>query len=91
MGVLDGKVRFHSQGPIDKRKLAGHTSSPTVVDWDRNGIPDLLVGAEDEHFCSNPSMVRFASDFWIAISVLHCVYAAIASCECCNVFPQHLR
>jgi len=47
LGVVDGRVRFRNQGPIDQRKLAGHTSSPTVVDWDKNGVPDLLVGAED--------------------------------------------
>ncbi|MEO2035303.1 MAG: dihydrodipicolinate reductase C-terminal domain-containing protein, partial [Planctomycetaceae bacterium] len=58
VGVLDGKVRFHNQGPIDKRKLAGHTSSPTVVDWDRNGIPDLLVGAEDGHIYHRQSRRR---------------------------------
>jgi len=27
--------------------LAGHTSSPTVVDWNQDGVPELLVGAED--------------------------------------------
>jgi len=36
--------------------LAGHTTSPTTVDWDRNGIPDLLVGAEDGflYYMRNP-------------------------------------
>jgi hypothetical protein len=35
---------------LDERRLAGHTTSPTVVDWDQNGIPDLLAGAEDGYF-----------------------------------------
>ena len=36
-------------GAIDSRKVSGHTSSPTVVDWDKNGIPDSLIGGEDGH------------------------------------------
>ena len=40
------KPRLVRYGPLGKRKLSGHTSSPTVVDWDQNGIPDLLVGTE---------------------------------------------
>lgn len=38
---------FKNLGPVDKHKLAGHTPCPAVVDWDKNGIPDLLIGAED--------------------------------------------
>jgi hypothetical protein len=43
----DGKVSLKNMGAMDTRKISGHTSSPTVVDWDENGIPDLLIGAED--------------------------------------------
>ncbi len=45
-----GRFTFHDDGPLDTTTLAGHTTSPTVVDWDKNGIPDLLVGAEDGYF-----------------------------------------
>jgi hypothetical protein len=45
----EGFTWLHDEGPLDDRVLAGHTTSPTVVDWDQNGIPDLLVGAEDGH------------------------------------------
>jgi hypothetical protein len=41
---------FRDQGMVDSRILAGHTTSPTVVDWDKDDIPDLLVGAEDGFF-----------------------------------------
>lgn len=41
---------FKHQGALGKKKLAGHTTSPTIVDWDRNGRPDLLIGAEDGFF-----------------------------------------
>ena len=43
----EGFTWFKDMGQLDDRVLAGHTTSPTVVDWDKNGIPDLLVGAED--------------------------------------------
>ena len=41
---------------VDDRILAGHTTSPTTVDWDRDGIRDLLVGAEDGflYYMKNP-------------------------------------
>ena len=47
---------FEDRGPVDTRVLAGHTTSPTIVDWDNNNIPDLLVGAEDGHlyYMKNP-------------------------------------
>jgi hypothetical protein len=38
---------FADQGPVHERALAGHTTSPTVADWDRDGAPDLLIGGED--------------------------------------------
>ncbi|MHC4756402.1 MAG: FG-GAP repeat domain-containing protein, partial [Planctomycetota bacterium] len=38
---------FKNEGMVNERVIAGHSTSPTVVDWDRNGVPDLLVGAED--------------------------------------------
>lgn len=44
------RIVLRHRGLLDSRRLAGHTTSPTVVDWDRNGLPDLLVGAEDGHF-----------------------------------------
>jgi hypothetical protein len=47
---------FVEKGPVHTRILAGHTTSPTTVDWDDNDIPDLLVGAEDGHlyYMHNP-------------------------------------
>ncbi|WP_149275340.1 FG-GAP-like repeat-containing protein [Pareuzebyella sediminis] len=41
-------LKFH--GNFSDRKLAGHSTSPTLVNWDREGKPDLLVGAEDGYF-----------------------------------------
>ncbi len=47
---------FKDQGMVESRILAGHTTSPTVVDWDKDNIPDLLVGAEDGflYYMKNP-------------------------------------
>lgn len=40
-------VTLTDDGPLSNRKLAGHTTSPTTVDWDGDGKRELLVGAED--------------------------------------------
>jgi hypothetical protein len=49
-GIINGQVKMKLIGDLTDQKLAGHTTSPTMVDWDKNGIPDLLLGAEDGHF-----------------------------------------
>lgn len=54
-GEKDGLVHFTDEGPLDTRQLAGHTTSPTVVDWNRDGLPDLVAGAEDGHFYYLPN------------------------------------
>ena len=41
------RVEFKYRGNLSGQKLAGHTTSPTTVDWDKDGKPELLVGAED--------------------------------------------
>jgi hypothetical protein len=51
-----GEYMLEDTGMVDERILAGHSTSPTVVDWDKNGIHDLLVGAEDGflYYMRNP-------------------------------------
>jgi hypothetical protein len=49
-GTKNGLTILEDLGPLSKTVLAGHSTSPTLVDWDKNGIPDLLIGAEDGHF-----------------------------------------
>ncbi len=41
---------FENMGQLGGRVLAGHTTSPTTVDWDGDGVRDLLLGAEDGRF-----------------------------------------
>jgi len=49
-GTKEHKIYFKDAGMLSETKLAGHTTSPTIVDWNKDGVPDLLVGAEDGHF-----------------------------------------
>ncbi|MBX2840485.1 MAG: VCBS repeat-containing protein [Flammeovirgaceae bacterium] len=49
-GIKNDKVQMKFRGELSNQKLAGHTTSPTLVDWDKNGKLDLLLGAEDGHF-----------------------------------------
>jgi len=49
-GLTGDSQKLKNEGLLDNRMLAGHTTSPAVVDWDKNGIADLLVGAEDGYF-----------------------------------------
>ena len=47
IGLDKGHVLMKFRGDISDQKLAGHTTSPTIVDWNKDDIPDLLLGAED--------------------------------------------
>jgi FG-GAP-like repeat len=46
----DGKWFFKDEGPLVKENIEGHDVSPTVVDFNGDGIPDFLGGAEDGRF-----------------------------------------
>ncbi|PCJ55409.1 MAG: hypothetical protein COA73_13450 [Candidatus Hydrogenedentota bacterium] len=61
LGEAEGLWTFEAMGALAEEKLAGHTTSPTVVDWDKNGLVDLVVGGEDGflYYMTNP---RAASD-----------------------------
>jgi hypothetical protein len=50
MGGENQKVTFNLMGNLSNKKLAGHSTSPTLVNWDKTGKPDLLLGAEDGCF-----------------------------------------
>ena len=56
VGEEDGRYTFREEGPLDARRLAGHTTCPAVVDWNGNGAPDLVIGAEDGflYYLKNP-------------------------------------
>ena len=46
----DGRTVFRQSGTLGARSIAGHTTSPAIVNWDNDPYPDLLIGAEDGHF-----------------------------------------
>ncbi|WP_435022452.1 FG-GAP repeat domain-containing protein [Tundrisphaera sp. TA3] len=46
----DGRWRFRDAGLLSETNIEGHDVSPTVVDFDGDGIPDFLGGAEDGRF-----------------------------------------
>jgi predicted neuraminidase len=43
----NGKHVLKRMGNLARRNVAGHTSSPAVCDFDKDGKPDLLVGSEN--------------------------------------------
>ena len=47
IGARGGNWILKDEGNLDTRPISGHDTSPTVVDWNADGIPDLLAGAED--------------------------------------------
>lgn len=56
---LEGKNGLwvmRNAGTLDDRNIEGHDVSPTVVDFDGDGVPDFLGGAEDGrfYFLKNP-------------------------------------
>ena len=42
-----GKFVFRDEGPVSPHVLAGHATKPTMIDVDRDGRRELLIGAED--------------------------------------------
>lgn len=51
-----GEAVFEYVGDMASTKLEGHTTCPSPVDWNRDGVPDLLLGAEDGHFYFIPNV-----------------------------------
>ncbi|AQQ71858.1 hypothetical protein SMSP2_02237 [Limihaloglobus sulfuriphilus] len=37
---------FKDRGDLVKERLANHNAGPSIVDWDNDGRPDLLIGTE---------------------------------------------
>ena len=42
--------QFADLGPVSTDVISDHSATPTAVDWNKNGRPDLLIGAEDGFF-----------------------------------------
>jgi len=50
MGRRNGKMVLQYMGRVASRTLMGHTDGPVVSDFNKDGIPDLLVGTETGAF-----------------------------------------
>ncbi len=63
-GKRDGKVVLKRIGNLAKRNVAGHTSSPTACDFDGNGKPDLVVGAENGrlYFIKHEDCIQYTAE-----------------------------
>ena len=46
LGMKDGKMVLQYMGRVLSRTLMGHTDGPVTPDFNKDGIPDLLVGTE---------------------------------------------
>jgi hypothetical protein len=44
------EVFFRDEGPLVQESIEGHDVSPTTVDFNEDGVPDFLGGAEDGRF-----------------------------------------
>jgi hypothetical protein len=51
-----GIWRFEDRGDVSLRNIEGHDTHPTSVDWNADGVPDLVIGAEDGrlYYLRNP-------------------------------------
>jgi hypothetical protein len=52
----NGSWFFQNAGPVDRKNIEGHDVSPAVVDFNGDGVPDFVGGAEDGHlyYLRNP-------------------------------------
>lgn len=49
-GKKDGKIVLEYMGRVLSQTLMGHTDGPVVSDFNKDGVPDLLVGTETGQF-----------------------------------------
>lgn len=56
LGLTEGQWHMKHAGTLAQKNIEGHDVSPTTVDFDGNGVPDFLGGAEDGrlYYLKNP-------------------------------------
>ena len=50
IGMKDGNWLFAEPMHLSEQQLSKHSTSPTTVDFDNDGIPEILLGCEDGFF-----------------------------------------
>ena len=50
VAAKDGNWYFADEGDMSAQQLAAHSTSPTLVDFDNDGVPEVLLGCEDGFF-----------------------------------------
>lgn len=58
LGEDGGRYSFEYCGPLSGTKLEGHTTCPTPIDWNGDGMKELLLGAEDGHIYTIKNYTR---------------------------------
>lgn len=60
----EGKIVLKKVGNLARRNVAGHTSSPSVCDFDRDGKLDLVIGAENGriYHIKHEDCIQFSQD-----------------------------
>jgi predicted neuraminidase len=43
----EGKIVLKAIGNVTERDVSGHNTCPTIADFDQDGVPELVLGAED--------------------------------------------
>lgn len=54
LGAADGGVLLRDEGPLTPHVLAGHDTSPGLLDLEGDGLPGLVIGAEDGYLYHYP-------------------------------------
>jgi predicted neuraminidase len=60
----DGRVVLRKVGNLAHRNVAGHTSSPAACDFNQDGQPDLLIGAENGrlYYVAHDDCIKYSAD-----------------------------
>lgn len=64
----DGKVVLKKVGNLSTRNVAGHTASPAVCDFNRDGVVDMMIGSENGriYHIFHDECVQFTKDQTLA-------------------------
>lgn len=64
----EGRIVLKKIGNLTERNIAGHTCSPTACDFDKDGKPDLVIGAENGrlYFIKHDDCISYPAEELVA-------------------------